>query len=222
MKGPRTGLSRALAVLPDALTAGWFTLVWWRPLLFGALSVKTAMLTMLLEFFLVHGTGFFTVLSNARDLTPWKRIGAMVGLSLFYFLMLTAFAVSYHALWPILAFAWLLVGKIAWVWSNPRGADDEITGRQMAAWAGSVVLFLIGAVVTAGADVPRWGMTADVQPRFGLDMASSGVWEAQPHRVVAFGVFYFGVTFLVKGLLALFDGWRARRTRTRRAGGTGL
>jgi hypothetical protein len=223
----RSGWSRAFAVLPDAVTAGWFTLVWWRPLLFGALSVQTAMLTMLLEFFLVHGTGFFTVLSNARDLSPWKRTGAMLALSLFYFLMLTAFALSYHAFWPILAFAWLLVGKIAWVWSSARagkrtstrdagaapgfGAGGEITFRQMAAWAGSVVLFLIGAVVTSGMDVPRWGMTADVQPAFGLDMASEGLWESQPHRVVAFGVFYFAVTFAVKALLALFDAWAARK-----------
>jgi hypothetical protein len=87
------------------------------------------------------------------------------------------------------------------VWSNPAG-DEHAMMRQMAAWAGSVVLFLGGVMATSLLDVPRWGMTRDVQPGFGLDMASSGIWEAEPHRVVAFGALYFGVLVLAKAVLA--------------------
>jgi hypothetical protein len=46
------------AAFPDALTAGLFLAVWLDPFVFGALSVKTAMLTMRVEFFLIHATGF--------------------------------------------------------------------------------------------------------------------------------------------------------------------
>src|SRR6185369_14550510 len=113
------------------------------------------------------------------------------GLSLFYFTMLAAFAKSFDEWWPLLAFLWVLVGKVTWVWSSQPDPEDpdgsDATFRQMAAWAGSVVLFLGGVAYTCIADIPRWGMTVALQPQFGLDMASEGLWESQPHRVVAFG-----------------------------------
>jgi hypothetical protein len=210
MSRPVSGTALLFALLPDALTTAFFLLVWSHPLLFGPLSVKTAMLTMLLEFFLVHATGFFTVFANDAHATRWKRISAMLGLSTFYVLMIGTFAWSFGEWWPLLAFGWLLAGKVAWVWMNPAGDDDAMT-RQMAAWAGSVLLFLGGAIGTSVMDVPRWGMTEALQPGFGLDMASEGLWESQPHRVVAFGALYFGTMLAVKALLALWDRWRAAR-----------
>jgi hypothetical protein len=199
---PASAWALWLPLLPDALTCAFFVVVWADPLVFGPLSVRTAMLTMLLEFYLVHATGFFTVFANDRRGSKWKRIGAMAGLSLFYVLMIGAFALSFDEWWPLLAFGWLLAGKVAFVWtSRPDPGDpdgSEATGRGMAAWAGSVVLFLGGVVYTSIAELPRWGMTAALQPRFGLDMASEGLWESQPHRVVAFGALYFGALFLAK------------------------
>jgi hypothetical protein len=204
-----------LPLPPDLVTCAFFVIVWWNPLVFGPLSVRTAMLTMLLEFFLVHATGFFTVFANDLHSSKWKRIGAMAGLSSFYVLMISAYAMAFHEWWPLLAFGWLLAGKVAWVWSGKADVYDpdgsRATFRQMAAWAGSVALFLGGVAYTSIADIPRWGMTQALQPQFGLDMASEGIWESQPHRVVAFGALYFGVTFVAKVLLAAWDGWRARR-----------
>jgi hypothetical protein len=208
-----------LPLLPDLVTCGFFLVVWWNPLVFGPLSVRTAMLTMLLEFFLVHATGFFTVFANDRLGSKWKRIGAMAGLSLFYVLMISAYAMSFHEWWPLLAFGWLLAGKIAFVWTSRPDADDpdggDATFRGMAAWAGSVALFLGGVVYTCIADIPRWGMTEALQPQFGLDMTSEGLWESQPHRVVAFGALYFGATFLARLSWAAWDVWRSRSYRKR-------
>jgi hypothetical protein len=210
-----SGAAFWLPLLPDALTCGFFLVVWSDPLVFGPLSVRTAMLTMLLEFFLVHATGFFTVFAHDRRGSKWKRIGAMLGLSSFYVLMIGAYAMSYREWWPLLAFGWLLAGKVAWVWTSKPDPGDldgsAATGRGMAAWAGSVVLFLGGVVYTCIADIPRWGMTAALQPQFGLDMASEGLWESQPHRVVAFGALYFGATFVAKLLFGLVQRWRAGR-----------
>ena len=211
MSRPLTNTAVALSLLPDVLSVSFFLVVWSDPLALGPGAVKTAMLTMLLEFFLVHATGFFAFLSNTAEFGKWRRIGAIAGLSSFYLLMVGAYALSYGQWWPLLAFGWLAAGKVAWVWMNPRGDEDAI-GRQMAAWAGSVVLFLGGVVLTSVQDVPRWGMTADVQPLFGLDMASEGLWESQPHRVVAFGALYFGLTLAAKALLVLWDRRRAMRS----------
>jgi hypothetical protein len=214
---PASAWALWLPLLPDALTCGFFLIVWWNPLVFGPLSVRTAMLTMLLEFFLVHATGFFTVFAHDQRGSKWKRIGAMAGLSSFYVLMIGAYVMAYHEWWPLLAFGWLLAGKVAWVWTSKPDPEDldgsEATFRGMAAWAGSVVLFLGGVVYTCIADIPRWGMTAALQPRFGLDMTSEGLWESEPHRVVAFGALYFGATFVAKLLFAAWGQWRSRRWR---------
>jgi hypothetical protein len=211
---PASAWALWLTLLPDAMTCGFFLIVWWNPLVFGPLSVRTAMLTMLLEFYLVHATGMFTGFASGTDLPKWKKIGALLGLSLFYLLMIGAFARSFGQWWPLVAFVWLLAGKITWVLANPQG-DDSATFRQMAAWAGSVALFLAGVLYTCIADIPRWGMTEALQPSFGLDMASEGLWESQPHRVVAFGALYFGATFLAKLFWAAWGVWRSRSFRAR-------
>ena len=207
------------AALPDAVTALAFVIVWASPLLFGPLSVKTAMLTMLVEFFLVHATGFFTAFGSDASASRKQRIGILLGLSSFYVLMISAFAWSFHAWWPLLSFAWLLLGKVIWVVQNPK-PDDRITNRQIMAWAGSVALFLGGVFYTSVGDIPRWGLTSDLGPKFGLN-PEGGLWEAEPHRVVAFGVIYFGMTFLVKLAVGLFDARSRRRVNehaTRHAG----
>jgi hypothetical protein len=100
---PASAWALWLTLLPDAMTCGFFLIVWWNPLVFGPLSVRTAMLTMLLEFYLVHATGMFTGFASGTDLPKWKKIGALLGLSLFYLLMIGAFARSFGQWWPLVA-----------------------------------------------------------------------------------------------------------------------
>ncbi|MFT3805676.1 hypothetical protein [Arenimonas sp.] len=197
------------AALPDICTALAFALVWASPLRFGPFSVKTAMLTMLLEFFLIHATGFFTVFANTPDASRLKRIGSLLGLSSFYVLMIGAFCMGFGTWWPLLGFLWLLIGKILWVRAHPVVDPDDTMFWQMAAWAGSVVAYLFGCFATIVPDIPRWGMTEALQPRFGL--TGGGVWIDEPHRVVAFGVVYFGALAAGKLLAAAIVQWRSRR-----------
>lgn len=180
------------AAVPDGLTAAAFVAIWISPFIFGELSVKTAMLTMLVEFFLIHGTGFFTAIGEMRDVSRSKRVLGMLGLSLFYLLMISAFAWSFGEWWPLLAFGWLVVGKIVWTWGVRADGKDTMS-LQMAVWGGSVVAYLFGCFVTVLLPVPRLGMQADLQPRFGLGEGNSGLWIDEPHRVVAFGAIYFGL-----------------------------
>ena len=203
-----------VAALPDAVTTGWFVLIWSSPFVFGLLSVKTAMLTMLVEFFLIHATGFFTAFGSEPSISRFQRVGTLLGLSLFYVIMISAFAWSFHGWWMLLAFGWLLVSKIVWVVQNPKPSDGA-TNRQILAWAGSVALFLAAVFLTSIADVPRWGITEALSPKYGLN-TRGGLWEAEPQRVVAFGVIYFGVIFLVKLGIGIFD---ARATQVPNARG---
>lgn len=185
------------AALPDGVTASSFVLIWASPLVFGSLSVKTAMLTMLIEFFLVHATGFFTVLGGDGEASRLQRIAKLLGLSVFYVLMISAIAWSFQAWWLLLAFGWLLVGKVVWVIQNPK-PNYGFTNRQIWAWAGSVVLFLAAMFLTTFADIPRWGIII-------YDPEEGGLWGAEPQRVVAFGAVYFGLTFLMKLAIGWYD-----------------
>lgn len=197
----------AWAALPDGITALMFVAVWLFPFVFGALSVKTAMLTMLVEFFLIHATGFFTAIANQPRSDRRLRIGGVLGLSLFYLLMVGVFAWSFGEWWPLLAFAWLAIGKVVWIWRSAPPSDDD-TGWQMAAWAGSVVAYLFACFATVIAPVPRLGMSADLQPMFGFDDSQGGLWVEEPQRVVAMGAIYFALLCAAKLLAAR---WASRR-----------
>lgn len=200
------------AALPDGLTAAMFLLVWIHPFVFGALSVKTAMLTMLVEFFLIHATGFFTAMGgNARVPDRLRRTMLWV-LSGFYVLMIGVFSFAFGEWWPLLAFAWLVVGKLAWIRRSDAG-DDAMMWK-MAAWAGSVAAYLFAVAMTAMLPLPRFGMTADKVPLFGFGEEMSGAWVEEPHTVVAMGVLYFSLLCAAKLLAA--------RWQSRRASGVGV
>ena len=197
----------AWAALPDGITAAMFLAVWIHPFIFGELSVKTAMLTMLVEFFLIHATGFFTAIANQPRSDRKLRIGGVLGLSVFYVLMIGAFAWSFGEWWPLLAFGWLAVGKLAWIRNSAPLSDDD-TMWQMAAWAGSVVAYLFACAFTVMVPMPRLGMHEELQPQFGFGQGQSGLWIEQPQTVVAMGALYFGLLCATKLLAAR---WSSKR-----------
>lgn len=194
------------AALPDGITAAMFLAVWIHPFVFGELSVKTAMLTMLVEFFLIHATGFFTALGGNARIPDRLRIGTLLALCGFYVLMIGAFAWAFGEWWPLLAFAWLVVGKALWARGGETG-DDAMMWK-MAAWAGSVAAYLFAVAVTSIVPLPRLGMSGELQPRFGFSDSMSGAWVEQPQSVVAMGVLYFGLLCAAKVLAAR---WSSKR-----------
>ncbi len=167
------------------------------------------MLTMLVEFFLVHATGFYTGFGVGLDWTrrnPWIGIA---GLTSFYVVMIGAFAWAFEAWWMLLAFGWLFVGKLHWLLKKP--SDDQTT-QAMAAWAGMVVVYLFACFFTILVDQPYLGIRPELVATFGLDPKSEGVWESEPHRVVAFGTLYFGIFALAKFFGPFIAvAWRRRR-----------
>ena len=186
----------AWAALPDGITAGMFAGVWWSPFALGPLSVKTALLVMLVEFFLIHATGFFTAIGGSAKVPRTTRMLSLLGLTAFYLVMVGAFAWSFQEWWPLLAFLWLAVGKAVWAWGTRPGVSDAAHASAMAAWGGSVVAYIFGAFLTILVPVPRLGMTEALQEGFGLD--GGGLWIEQPQRVVAFGLVYFGLLCIGK------------------------
>src|SRR5690606_12568989 len=104
---------RALAALPDAVTASAFLALWLHPLAFGASGVRNGMLVMLVEFILIHSSAFLTAIAFAEGTPRAKRLAMLAGAGLLYLVFIGAFSLAFHAWWPFFAFGWLLLGKAA-------------------------------------------------------------------------------------------------------------
>jgi hypothetical protein len=185
-------LRGSLAALPDLVTAGFFVSVWLSPLTLGPNAVKAAVLIMLVEFVLVHSSGFIGLTAVEPKLNLFEKLRRLMPVLLIYSLFIAAFALAWQEWWPILAFAWLIVGKLQL--GMDRSLPSEIQAERIQGfWGLSVVLYLIGAFLTVLMPIPRLGMIHD---SYGLP--GSGHWISFPHTVVFFGVFYFTLLALVR------------------------
>lgn len=196
---PRPALTRAIAALPDAVVAATFLVIWFAPFAFGPRGVRNAMLTMLIEFIVVHASGFLGAVALAPAVSRGKKVAGLLGFALFYSVFIGAFVLIFDETWPILVFCWLLLGKFSGALARHRLDDAEVR-RQQAGWAMAVVFYIAGVFLTILLPIPRFGMDAALLPEFAL--TGSGLWVEQPHRVVAFGFLYFAATAWFK--------WRAK------------
>jgi hypothetical protein len=188
--GPSERLGRYVSAMPDVVTSAMFLSVWIAPFALGPKAVGDAMLVMLVEFVLIHGCGMFGAVVTDTDMKRRQRLMTLVALALAYLVFIFLFSVLFDAWWPYLVFSWLVLGKVAAVF-RPGVTQEQAHRQQTLAWVESAVAYLGLVFLTLFVPLPRLGMTLDVQPQFGLD--GSGVWIDEPHRVIAFGVLYFGV-----------------------------
>ncbi len=184
-----SGFKRLLGALPDAITGGVCLIVWASPLALGQGAVKTVVLMMLMEFLLVHGTGFFTAIAFMDDVSRNKRMVMMIGLLAFYAMFVGAFAWMFHAWWPVWVFAWLVIAKGVWIFSAPIERGREMN-RQMITWAFSVTAYLAAVFGGVFLPLPELGITANIVPVLGLPNGG-GEWLERPHTAVAGMAFYY-------------------------------
>ena len=186
---PVTRIARLLGTLPDLLTAAACIVVWISPFAFGTDGVRTVVLMLLMEFLLVHGTGFFTAIAFADTVAKYKRLLLMAGLLCFYALFLLAICALFDATWPVWIFLWLVLSKVAWIFLSSRDRVQEAQ-RQLQAWAFSTAAYLGAVFGGLLLPLPRLGLTEAVVPQLGLP--GSGEWIERPHTAVAgMAMYYF-------------------------------
>ena len=191
----RASLPRLFAALPDAITAGIFLAAWIAPTLPGPEAVKNLMLTMLIEFIVVHSSAFYAGISVMDDVSRSKRMLMLLGFAAFYMMFIVAFAFAFGSVWPIFAFAWLLLSRFAHLWMHPTQGSRE-TGRMMMIWAASCATYVLGAIATVVLPLPALGLTPDFIAS--MHLPGSGEWIERPQTVLAFGFLYFAVQAWVK------------------------
>lgn len=190
--------SRLLAALPDAVTAGFFLLLWLLPGWLGPDALRTGLLMMIVEFLLIHATGMIGGMALGKDGRP-PRWGPMVAFGALYFLFIAAWSFVFDAWWPFVAMAWLLAGKVQL--ALQPGDVERKRERLSSDWALSALFYLGGVVLTMLLWLPRLGLTPEVVAA--ADLPGSGEWVERPHTVVAFGLLYFGLLATSK-----FRRWR--------------
>jgi len=205
--GPST-LALALPIFWELGLAALFLITWVWPDTFGERMVHKLTFLMLLEFLVVHSTGFFAAISSKDD-TRLRRGLMFSGLLAFYLMMAGAFSAMYGGPWPLFGFLLVALPRIPGIVLRPP--DDDTQFWMMANWAGMTALFLLGAFATLVYDVPPLGVTPEVieAQEFGI----GGEWPEQPYRVMAFGTLYFTGLALLNLLMEL-PGWvRGRRAQ---------
>jgi hypothetical protein len=183
-------VGRIIAALPDAVSCAMFLVCWFAPLTFGPAWVKNLMIVMLMEFLTVHSGGFIGGTLADPKSTRLRKSQVLLGLGSFYLLFAGAFSLAFEAWWPLLAFCWLLLSKLAVVWLAPLPSGNE-QSRQATFAMIAVVTYVLGAVATTVLPLPRFGI--DDAVREAAAIPGSGAWVEEPHRVIAFGAIYFAV-----------------------------
>ena len=201
---------RHLSALADLASAIACLVVWVHPFAFGKDSVKTIILMMLMEFLLVHGAGFFQVMPAMFAGNRLKAALATLGLTAFYLLFVAAFAFSFGEWWPVLLFAWLVVGKLLWIASGKRQDADAIHAG-MTTWGFSVVAYLAAVFAGVLLPLPRLGLTADVVAS--LQLPGGGEWVERPQTAVAGMAIYFLLLAGFKWLQANKSAVSSQRSR---------
>lgn len=196
---PHAGAGRIVPALPDAATAVFFLLLWCAPHWLPAYALETALALMAVEFILLHatvmlGSSVMSVEAGARR--PWGRL---IGLSLAYLLFVVVWSWLFQALWPLVAFAWLLLSKLRLLFQP--GPSQTQRQRMYSDWGIASMAYFGACIATAFLPVPGLGLTPDVVAAARL--AGGGLWVEQPQTVVAAGALYFSLVSLSR-LLA----WR--------------
>lgn len=176
------------------VTAGLFLSVWVDPSDWRRDMVAHGMLIMLVEFILIHSSGFIGPIVFADDVKRSSRIKAVVGLILFYTVFVAVWAWQFQSWWALIFFLWLTGAKVVDILLNRR-ITDELRMRQHSMVPVSMGIYLICVFVTILLPVPELGLTHHGHY---YGMPGSGEWVSNPHIVIAAAVWYFSLLAFAK------------------------
>lgn len=176
---------RVAAALPDLALAGAFLLTWLRPFALGSPPVDSYRILVILEFLAIH-SAYLTGVRIYRDRSRRARLERLGFFAVLYTIFAAGVAAKFGVWWPLLAFWGLMLNRMLGeiLEEAPRGTERLY--RKLA-WELSLAFFVGGIFAVTLLPIPELGWTADV--RTGLGASGD-----EPHRILAFGVLYFGLT----------------------------
>lgn len=121
---PQSPLANVGSAAGDLLLAGLFLVTWIAPESQFALPLRAAMLTMLLEFVVVHSTAFMGNVALRTD-SRHRRATAIVGLGGFYTLFVGGFALAFRTWQPLMSFWGLTLNRSLGVLLDPAPTERQ-------------------------------------------------------------------------------------------------
>lgn len=180
-----------VAGLVDLVSAAFFLTLWIAPLALGPAGIRAAFLLVLVEFLLMHAAGVLGAQQGRGPVGCLAWLCSAVAILAFFVVA----AVSFEARWPLLALAWLLVGKMPA--RAPIGQDAILVRyRSNGIWMISFLTWLVLVPLLFVFPVPSLGLQPDVVAR--IDVGVSGILAERPQKLMAFGAIYFLLLAAVK------------------------
>jgi hypothetical protein len=188
----RLRFADVVAAAPDFALAASFAIGWVRPYTPGIPSVRRLVMIVLLEFFIVHSSGFLAAVAIGERRRS-QTIAFTLGLGVFYTLLLVAFSIGFNDWWLLASF-WLLMGNrlLGLVIGQPP--DDRRQMFVMSSWAVSVAAYLFAVTIGAVTEPPALGLTQAVVKA--QEFSIGGLWTEKPQTAIVAGAIYFTVIAL--------------------------
>jgi hypothetical protein len=176
-----------LNAFPDLMMAALFFITWISPLALEERMVSYLVLVLLMEFIVIHSAGFMAMAMTSSK-PALQRVGATIGLGLFYTLFVSAFAMSFDEWWPIAAFWGLVLNRLLSVFLGGTPAEEQ-RNAMMTTWGRNAAFYLFAVFLGIFLPLPELGITRDVQQLQAF--SAGGLWTDTPETAIASGFIYF-------------------------------
>ena len=184
---PVVTVRSVVSAIPDFGIAATFLLTWLNPERFGQRAVAHLVGIMLLEFIVIHSSAFMGQVALSKESRRMKA-RAILAFGTFYSLFAGGFALSLKSWWPFAAFWLLTANRLLRV--TMGGLPTKQEKRLMhSGWVLTTLFYMGFTALTIFVPVPEFGITRDVARA--QEFSGDGLWEKEPHRVVASGFLYF-------------------------------
>jgi hypothetical protein len=183
-------LARFHSALPELVAAGTYAVAWVAPERLPTGLLRSLVLAMLVEFLVVHSAGFLGGVVLTERLSRPKRLAGLAAFGALYLGFAAAFGLAFGSWAPVWTMGWLVGSRALTVLVDRRSGAEE-RRRQKELWVAGAVVYLFGVFLTSIVPLPALGIDAAARER--LALPGSGLWIEEPHRVFAFGLFYFAL-----------------------------
>lgn len=186
----RLPFSHIISGLPDIILGLTFLVTWIDPTALGDDMVPFLFQVMLLEFIIIHSSGFMGALMFSK-IDRKKKFISFLLLGGFYMLFAGSFAWGFQSWWPVIAFGGLLFNRMLSILTG-QSPDGNEQFFAMKMWGVSVAFYLLTVFFAILIPLPALGISSDLLSH--LDI--SGEFVDEPHLMIAWGFLYFTLTGL--------------------------
>ncbi len=176
--------------LPDVALAAVFLITWIAPGTLGDGIVRRLFLLLLMELIVIQASGLMGLMAVTRA-NRAARGAAIVAFAAFYTIFAVAVSIAMRSWWPLVGFWALTFNRLLGVILN-QVPDEQTRAFVARGWVAGVTYFLAGLFLVFLLPLPALGLT----PSWVADHPIIGgeAWSGEPQKLMAFGVFYFGLT----------------------------